>query len=187
MRCPRLASVRSVGSIRVLVSVFQPHLHKGADPSWHKSLSSHYSHQMGEEECPRPILGCPYTQASPSFPLLSLHLNGLGAGRSGGQQLGEPGGAAGLTFTVSSHRAFSPASPDTSIPARSSFISISSDLLRSSSFCASFSSYCFFSISSFSATWEGSEYGDLTQAGGQTILASDYPSAMLWLYDLWEK
>ena len=54
MRCPRLASVRPVGSIRVLVSIFQPHLHKEADHSWHKSLSSHCSHQMGEEECPTP-------------------------------------------------------------------------------------------------------------------------------------
>ena len=35
MRCPRLASVRPVGSIRVLVSIFQPHLHKEASFSEH--------------------------------------------------------------------------------------------------------------------------------------------------------
>lgn len=84
-----------------------------------------------------------------------------------GREEGEPGGTSDLTCTVSSHRAFSPANPDTNSPARSSFISISSDFLRSSSFCASFSSYCFFSISSFSATWEGSECRIKHRAWGQ--------------------
>ncbi len=57
------------------------------------------------------------------------------------------------TVTVSSQRTLSPASPDTSLSARSSLSSMSSDFLRSSSFWASFSSYCRFSWSSFSPTY----------------------------------
>ncbi|XP_029784654.1 dynein heavy chain 2, axonemal [Suricata suricatta] len=74
-----------------------------------------------------------------------------------GQEGAHVGQEGGSQETVTYQRAFSPASPDTSRPARSSFTSMSSDLARSSSFWASFSSYCCFSASSFSATWEGPE------------------------------
>ena len=68
MRCPRLASVRPVGSIRVLVSVFQPYLYKEADSSWHKSLSSHYSHQMGRKNTHTAFLGVPTPKHHHHFP-----------------------------------------------------------------------------------------------------------------------
>ena len=64
-----------------------------------------------------------------------------------------PNGPLIRTMTVVSQRALSPARPDTSLSARSSLTSMSSELLLSSSFIASFSSYCFFSCSSFSPTY----------------------------------
>ena len=56
------------------------------------------------------------------------------------------------TLTFSSHRILSPASPDTSLAARSSRSSVSSAFFRSSSLWASFSSYCRCSSSSLSFT-----------------------------------
>ena len=57
------------------------------------------------------------------------------------------------TATVSSHRDLSPASPDTNLDARSSIISVCSAFLRRSSFCANFSSYCFFNSAIFASTY----------------------------------
>ena len=114
-------------------------------------------YRRGENSRP-PSLDVP-APGGPHVPRVPLSRQGVAlwdlAGREESRAGG--GGAPELTLTVSSQRAFSLASPDTSKPARSSFISMSSDFLRSSSFWASFSSYCFFSISSFSATWEGPE------------------------------
>ena len=56
------------------------------------------------------------------------------------------------TLTFSSHRTLSPASPDTSLAARSNLSSVSSAFFRSSSLWASFSSYCRCSSSSLSFT-----------------------------------
>lgn len=63
-----------------------------------------------------------------------------------------------LTATVCSQRTLSPASPVTSLSARSSFTSISSDFFLKLSFMASFSPCCFFSWSSFSPTCSALHY-----------------------------
>lgn len=57
------------------------------------------------------------------------------------------------TSTVTIHRSLSPARPDTSLPARSSFLSVISACFCSSSFCFNFSSYCSFRIRIFSSTY----------------------------------
>lgn len=142
---------RPVGSSPGSSWCFPAAPHKEADPSWHKSLSSYYSPPNGRGRKPLPILGCPYTPSIfTSFPLLSLHLNGQGAGGSGGQQRGEPGAQ------LASPLLSPPIGPSLSQPGHQhpSTLQLYLHLLGplGSSFCASYSSYCFFSISSFSAT-----------------------------------
>ena len=57
------------------------------------------------------------------------------------------------TSTVTIQRSLSPARPETSLPARSSLLSVISACLCSSSFCFSFSSYCSFKTRIFSSTY----------------------------------
>lgn len=70
------------------------------------------------------------------------------------------------TATVCSQRTLSPASPVTSCPARSSLISMSSDLFLRSSLAANFSACSLFSVSSFSATYVPCDWPVSSRQGG---------------------
>ena len=75
-------------------------------------------------------------------PTYDMHLHPTAPGAS----LPQP------TSAVTIHRSLSPARPDTSLPARSSFLSVISACFWSSSFCFNFSSYCSFRRRIFSST-----------------------------------